>query len=42
VGEVHKNLVGIPEEKKQLGTSRRRWEDNIKRILILGWDNGMD
>jgi hypothetical protein len=32
VGEmrgVHRVLVGKPEEKRPLGRSRRRWEDNI-------------
>ena len=27
---VHRVLVGKPEEKRQLGRPRRRWEDNIK------------
>ena len=27
---VYKVLVGKPEEKRQLGRPRRRWEDNIK------------
>jgi hypothetical protein len=26
-------LVGKPEEKRQLGRPRRRWEDNIKMDL---------
>jgi hypothetical protein len=26
-------LVGKPEERRQLGRSRRRWEDNIKMEL---------
>jgi hypothetical protein len=35
-------LVGKPEEKRQLGRPRRRWEDNIKMDLTeTGWD-GMD
>jgi hypothetical protein len=34
--------VGKPEEKKSLGWSRRRWEDNIKMDLRkIGW-GGMD
>ena len=28
--DVHRVLVGKPEGKRPLGTSRRRWEDNIK------------
>jgi len=27
---VYRVLVGKPEEKRQLGRHRRRWEDNIK------------
>jgi hypothetical protein len=27
---VHRVLVGKPEEKRTLGRTRRRWEDNIK------------
>jgi hypothetical protein len=35
-------LVGKPEEKKPLGSSRRRWVYNIKMDLReLGW-GGMD
>ena len=30
---VHRVLVGRPEEKRPLGRSRRRWEDNIKMDL---------
>jgi hypothetical protein len=30
---VNRVLVGKPEGKRQLGTPRRRWEDNIKRDL---------
>jgi hypothetical protein len=30
---VHRALVGKPEEKRPLGTPRRRWEDNIKMDL---------
>jgi hypothetical protein len=30
--------VGKPEEKRQLGRPRRRWEDNIKMNLReVGW-----
>jgi hypothetical protein len=27
---AYKNLVGKPEEKRQLGRPRRKWEDYIK------------
>jgi hypothetical protein len=30
---VHRVLVGKPEEMRQLGRPRRRWEDNIKMDL---------
>jgi hypothetical protein len=30
---AYKVLVGRPEGKRHLGTSRRRWEDNIKMDL---------
>ena len=30
---VHRVLVGKPEEKRLLGSPRRRWEDNIKMDL---------
>ena len=30
---VYRVLVGNPEEKRPLGRSRRRWEDNIKMDL---------
>jgi hypothetical protein len=34
--------VGMPEGKRPLGRSRRRWVDNIKMDLIeTGWD-GLD
>jgi hypothetical protein len=34
--------VGNPEEKRTLGRSRRRWEDNIKMdFREIGWD-GVD
>jgi hypothetical protein len=39
---AYRVLVGRPEEKKPLGTPRRRWEDNIKTDLReIGW-GGMD
>jgi hypothetical protein len=35
-------LVGIPEGKKPIERTRRRWEDNIKIVLQeVGW-GGMD
>jgi 3-oxoacyl-ACP reductase-like protein len=36
--EVYRVLVGKPEEKRPLGRSRRRWEDNIKIDIS---ENGM-
>jgi len=30
---VHRVFVGIPEGKRPLGRTRRRWEDNIKMDL---------
>jgi len=30
---VYRVLVGIPEGKRQLGRSKRRWEDNVKMDL---------
>jgi hypothetical protein len=34
---VHRVLVGKPEGKRPLGRHRRRWEDNIKMDLQVGW-----
>ena len=31
--DVHRMLVGKPEEKRPLGRPRRTWEDNIKMDL---------
>jgi hypothetical protein len=31
---VHRVLVGKPEGKMTLGRPRRRWEDNIKMVLL--------
>jgi hypothetical protein len=31
---VYRVLVRKPEEKRPLGTTRRRWEDNIKMDLL--------
>jgi hypothetical protein len=44
IGE-HRVLVGKPEGKRQLGTSRRRWEDNIKmdvREVVGGHGDWME
>ena len=30
-------LVGKPEEKRPVGSRRRRLEDNIKKALLDGW-----
>jgi len=35
-------LVGTPEEKRPLGRSRRRWEDNIKMDLQEAECGGID
>jgi hypothetical protein len=36
---AYKIVVEKPQEKKPLGTLRRRWEDNIKIDLMkLGWE----
>jgi hypothetical protein len=38
---AYRILVGKPEGKRQVGSPRRRWEDNIKMDLRgIGW--GMD
>jgi hypothetical protein len=35
---VYRGLVWKPEENRQLGRPRRRWEDNIKMELQeVGW-----
>jgi hypothetical protein len=39
---VYRVLVGNPEEKRPLGRSRRRWEDNIKMDLQEVGCGGMD
>ena len=39
---VYKVLVGKPEEKRQLGRPRCRWEDNIKMDLREVGCGGMD
>jgi len=40
--DLYRVLVGKPEEKRQLGRSRRRWEDNIKMDLQEVGCGGMD
>jgi hypothetical protein len=37
---VYRVLVGKPEGKRPLGTSRRRWEDII-RWIFRKWDLGV-
>jgi len=39
---VYKVLVGIPEGKRPIGRSRRRWEGNIKRDPQEVGCGGMD
>jgi len=40
---VYRDLVGKPEERKPLGTPRRKWEDNTKMELWeVGWGDGLD
>jgi hypothetical protein len=35
---ISRVLLGRPDEKRQLGRSRRRWKDNIKMdITEMGW-----
>jgi hypothetical protein len=34
---AYRILVGMPEGKKPLGRPRRRWVDNIKMNLRMGW-----
>jgi hypothetical protein len=37
--KAYKILVGKPEEKRSLGKTRRRWEDNIRMDLReIGWE----
>jgi hypothetical protein len=39
--KAYKLLVGKPEGKRSLGRPTRRWMDNIKMLLEVGWD-GVD
>jgi hypothetical protein len=34
---AYRSLVGEPEGKKPSGRLRRRWENNIKMGLRMGW-----
>jgi hypothetical protein len=34
---AYRILVGKPEGRRQLGRSRRRWVNNIKMDLRMGW-----
>jgi hypothetical protein len=34
---AYRLLVGKPEEKRPLGRPRRKWVDNIKMVLEIGW-----
>jgi hypothetical protein len=40
--DVYRVLVMKPEEKRPLGRSRGRWEDNIKMDLLVVGCGGMD
>jgi len=40
--DVYRVLVGKPEEKRPLGRTRHRWEDNIKMDLQEVGCGGMD
>jgi hypothetical protein len=31
--KVYKILIGEPKEKRLLGTTTRKWKDNIKMVL---------
>jgi hypothetical protein len=35
---AYRILVGKPEGRRPLGRPRRRWVDNIKMDLRVGWD----
>jgi hypothetical protein len=39
---VYRILVGKPEGKRPLGTTRRRWEDDIMMVLHEVGGGGMD
>jgi hypothetical protein len=40
---AYRILVRRPDERRQLGRPRRRWEDNIKMDLQeVGWGQGLD
>jgi hypothetical protein len=40
--DIHRILVGKPEEKRPLGITRRRWEDNIEMDIQEVGCGGMD
>jgi hypothetical protein len=38
--DAYRVLMGKSEGKRQLGRPRRRWEDNIKIVLLeVGWED---
>jgi len=39
-GGVYRVIVGRPEDKRPLGRTRRRWEDDIKMDLTGIWIDG--
>jgi hypothetical protein len=40
---AYRVLVRIPNGKRPLGRSRRKWKDNIKTNLQeAGWEHGLD
>jgi hypothetical protein len=39
---AYRILVGRPEGRRPLGRPRRRWEDNIKTDLQVGWGHELD
>jgi hypothetical protein len=40
ISNVYKILVGMPEEKRQLGRFRHRWHDNMKMVLMeIVWED---
>jgi hypothetical protein len=40
--DAYKILVGKPEGKRPLGKPKRRWVDNIKMDLRIGWCDWID
>jgi hypothetical protein len=39
---AYRIFVGKCEGKRLLGSTMRRWEDNIKMDEELGWERGLD